>query len=282
MGRRMDKPRMKAGLWSAFDAEVRNDTCACYVRVYTIAVSVFVVAMQCFYALCKEILPDFLGQGVSGLLFDILVGGVLFCAIFFVVRIAYRKYWIHSHKSMYLAGSWLHVHRQPDQSKQPDQPEEEAKPEYIRVGYVRIRQNFNDISVVSENFTPKLKNEDTIIKTGEYTHWRYKLARVENEETLALFSSTKVAADSNSHKGIHRLSVVCQDDKSGFPTVLGGEFSNVAPSNVRGSIRLYRISCGGKDSGVSEDTTEFRIEDMPRSWTYEVLNVLKKKEKQGE
>ncbi len=270
MNRSKDEPKMKAGLWSVFDAEVRNDTCNHYVRIYAIAISIFVVTMQCFYALFKGVLPDYIGQGVSGLLFDILIGGLLFFLVLLVVKVLYRKHWVHRHRSMYLAGSWLHVHRRPED------------PQYIRVGYVRIRQNFNDVSVVSENFTPKLKNEDTIIKTGEYTHWKYKLARVESEEVLALFSSTKVSANSNSHKGIHRLSVVCQDDETGYPTVLGGEYANVAPSNGRGSVRLYRISCGGKSPGVSEDTVSFRIEDMPKSWVYEVLNVLKHNEEQDE
>lgn len=215
------------------DSRPKDENAAITATIFTISVSILIVIVQMLFSLFpfnSEELDTFLSKGY-GLVICIATSGLLFFIIRYTVGRIYTIYWIHVHKDLYIAGEWRHVHRR---NKGCD---------YLRAGTIYINQNFYNLEVHAENFNPVLKNGKVAKRDNQLTRWRYLLGSVaDSGEITGLYQASNRFAETNRLvRGVHRLFVLGYDE-NGYPSIIGGEFTDCAPSSSEGYIMLYRIN----------------------------------------
>ncbi len=159
------------------------------------------------------------------IILQILAQIISFSAIYAILhKIVFKiksLIWIKQNKEIWLQGIWLHVHEKKD----------------IRVGIVKIKQNFYEIEAQAQNINPSMVDNDKI------TDWYYSMARVslnEKDESFVGYYKTHKHDVSENNDGMHRLIVTSR--KNGYPCIMRGNFyDTVHPNNNEYEIKDH---CG--------------------------------------
>jgi len=250
------KPRCR------MDGKIQNRTLSVYQSISASAAGIYIVAVQSLYELFNWRFSD---NPLANVLFNIVIGGVLYIIILKAIIFIKMRLWMKEYNECYMGGTWYHIHTKEDDGQ------------YIRAGRVRIKQHFFDISVEGENYTPELimcEGKDTPeIRFGnrrKMTQWRYILSNIsDGGELIACYSAGKKTSNNRSNRGLHEMMVI-EHDKFGYPLIIRGTFSDVYPSTSEGYIELFRSQSRGRKDAV--DTS-----DAPQAWVEAVAREMMSK-----
>lgn len=214
------------------------------------------------YTLLKnQVILFFFKDASADFIISVVTSGLVFYIILELTKCAYSKWWIRKHPDLYLSGDWLHIH-----GKNSDLS-------YLRIGVVRIKQNYYDLEVHAENYSPKF-GQDGIFrpKNRQYTRWKYLISEInESGDVIGVYRASRKYTEWRTNEGIHQLSVIEFDEDMRFPTVIAGEYADVHPSDSEGYLRLYRVSIG---SGRKKLLPYLDENEYPEVWKTEVLAIM--------
>ncbi len=170
-------------------------------------------------------------DGISALIqvaFMFVSAGGIYSAIYAIVYKVYCRKWKKSHKNIWIKGIWLHIHDK----------------ENLRIGVVRIKQDFCTLKVKGYNFDPTDTGAtDRVVETS----WNYKMGKIvdngEEDYVLGYYSASRGMKNKS---GIHNLRILSSKDGE-YPSSMSGTFhdtitdegQNVADS--MGVIHLFRL-----------------------------------------
>lgn len=168
---------------------------------------------------------------IISILEDVLFG-VLYLIIFKLVYYIITIIWIRKHRSIYVRGKWLHIHKKDD----------------IRIGVVNIKQDFYTIGATGYNVSPNLPN---YYSPNKHTVWKYLLGHVNFDETARDVTACYEAVKTNcniTNNGMHTLTISVGTD--GYPIKMDGYFSDTVRidenkiniDNHHGQLYMFRMS----------------------------------------
>lgn len=274
------------------DDRIRNETSHIMLKIHTIATTVtlfvLIFALQELYAFKEEYALTFLHDSAFDLIIAVVTSGIVYTIILKITEKVYTNHWIKTHRDLYIAGEWMHIHGKADKDST-----------YLRVGTARIRQNFYNIEIHAENFSPKYENGEYRPRDLQYTLWKYTLGEISDTgDIIGVYVASKKYSTMRTNRGIHQISVIENDHETDLPTVLAGGFSDVSPSDSEGYIRLYRKTVGTgathslldrikkmlpwvKNKPVPHNVPESIAKNLdehglPRDWKNEVDRIMKR------
>lgn len=213
------------------DSEIKNGTCMHNRSAFSISISIFIFVIQGVYSTGAKELLSLSDNQLLTLVMNILFSGLIYYIINRIVLYIYSTVWIIKHKSIYLAGVWMHIHVGPNKS------------DHLRVGEVQIRQNFYDLYIDAYNYTPVIRDGKIVRKDRNLTFWHHVLSTVDSKGHLSGFYRTENKfTDTRGNKGIHELQIASVDSLSGFSVMLAGVFADVYPSDSEGYTFWFRRS----------------------------------------
>lgn len=240
---------------------MKNETSSVYGTIYQIAIAIFIFVLVELYTIKESNDVIFFKDTSADFILSVVTSGIVFYVILELTKWTYVKWWIRKYPDLYLAGDWLHIH-----GKNSDLS-------YLRVGIVRIKQNFYDLEVHAENYSPKY-GEDGIFrpKNRRYTRWKYLISEVNDAgDVVGVYRASRKYTEWRTNEGIHKLSVIEVDDEMQYPTVLAGEYADIYPSDSEGYLRLYRVSIGPGKKKMLPCLDE---NGYPEVWKTEVLAIM--------
>ncbi len=177
------------------------------------------------------------------LLENILLGFICSRILRWVQNIKEKK-WIRENSVEWIQGKWLHIHDKNNNS--------------VRVGWVDIKQNYDNISAKSMNFDAEKmsvshKEDETPVNWKiNTTEWSYVSAQI-NDETAknklllqAFYYAEKKDEDGNvkeENNGMHSLMIDLNDSKMHEPVFMHGFFGDVNSLEREKNDNTY-LSCG--------------------------------------
>lgn len=187
-----------------------------YKRIFKISVTFFLVLIQCYIMLIElgiDIykllhIENVSVQIIFSFILQLFVFSLAYGIIYMITFLSYKKYWITKNKNIYVKGLWLQIHIK----------------DSIRIGTVKIKQNFYTIEATGRNLIPKTNNSEI---SQKITNWYYYMGKVANDGTardfIGCYTATKQDVDVN-NDGIHILKIIT--NKNGEPVRLDGKFSD--------------------------------------------------------
>lgn len=178
--------------------------------VYVVVLSIYLVCVQKgldLHELANSLIEQYIKNDVLITLFQFVVSGisagVVYTIIYTIVYVHYCRKWKKEHQSVWIKGTWLHIHDK----------------ENIRVGVVRIKQNFHSIRVKGYNFDPTALNAaEKVMETS----WHYSMGKIaddsDNDYVIGYYSATRGI---NTKSGIHHLRIVSPRDGHDPVTMIG-------------------------------------------------------------
>ncbi len=239
-----------------------------YISIYKSSAALFVAIVQIYLialAMGFDIyqfswIENKILRLLIAIVFQVVLAGVGYIFIFFLVMKMKTCIWIKKNKNIYVRGTWLHIHIKDN----------------IRIGDVVIQQNFYTISAKAHNITPQ---ENEMYYIDNQTEWRYYLGKVAQDESARDFIGCYSAVKQSSgdiNDGIHVLTIHC--DEHGYPSQMIGKFSdtfqvnrsitNIDVGEHRGDLLLFRIS---------EDLSKYLTEK--HGLNYRLLSTIHKNDK---
>ncbi len=243
------------------DERVKNGTSSVQNTIHQTAVGIFIFVLVGLYTIKESGDIVFFKDAYADLIISLVTSGLVFCVILELTKWVYEKWWIHKHSDLYLAGDWLHIH-----GKNSDLG-------YLRIGVVRIKQNYYDLEVHAENYSPKY-GEDGIFRprNRQYTRWKYLISEINDSgDIIGVYRASRKYTEWRTNEGIHQLSIIEFDDDLKYPTVIAGEYADVHPSDSEGYLRLYRVSIGSDRKKLLPNLDE---NEYPEVWKTEVLAIM--------
>ena len=161
--------------------------------------------------------------------------------IYRIVYIIYLRIWAQKYSYKWINGDWLHIHIKG----------------VIRIGYVKITQEFDNIYVSGKNINPNQGEDDQTI-----TEWKYEAGHITEKESIysdkkeceyygcyrAKRESPKGKDNTVEKDGIHRMNIVMSDGKK-IPKEMKGYFGDTAKKTDKdgidqhfGSLYFFRAS----------------------------------------
>ncbi len=182
--------------------------------------------------------------------------------IYRIVYIIYLRIWAQKHSYKWINGDWLHIHIKG----------------VIRIGYVNITQEFDNIYVNGLNTNPDQDKDDQTI-----TKWKYEAGHITEIESkysdkkeCEYYGCYRAKRESPNNAdyivkkdGIHRMNIVMLDGKK-IPREMKGYFGDTAKKTDKdgidqhfGSLYFFRVS--NKLKKQMKDLTENGILELIRS-----------------
>ena len=142
-----------------------------------------------------------------------------------------KAVWKKKHKDIWVDGFWLTIHAKNNGS--------------IRIGMVKVKQEFYSISARGINMNPE--------NVERKTTWNYHTGEVFDNETaldwVGCYTAQKIQPGGN-NAGVHMLQII-ENDEEGYVTELGGWFCDIVAAKTldmleladhNGSLHLFRVS----------------------------------------
>lgn len=248
--------------------DLNNKTLDIYEKIRNISLAITLIVMQIFYIFLNNhsfllLNSIFADEKIKEFVQGLVLSASTYAVIYFLVLMIWQRIWISQNSdSCYLSGTWYHVF-----DRQID-----SKENYVRAGFLTIKQNFYDISVEANNFNVFFDEETHTLTYDpkDYSHWNFALSELkENGEIYATFLKKKKYTNISSDSGVMNL-FVQNIDKKNKVSELKGTFSDSGTSTVTGNISFFRCeTASGKGS-------EF-IKNAPDNWYKYIENQLKMK-----
>ncbi len=232
-----------------------------YKNIYNISLGIVLLLLQAYLMLIFSGIDCFSFEHVQNsvtryllqLLLQILIFTFSYIIVYFIVEKIYILNWISKHKSIWLQGTWLHIHVNKNTQE-------------IRIGFVEIYQNFLTIKARGTNFYPEGCGKD---KQRETT-WDYVIGKIFEDEHKRDFIGVYEAKDKFSlvpRNGIHSLTIERGND--GFPCKMVGKFGDTVEldnfsqsiSSTAGQLYFFKPSSKCKEYIFSGDRNK-RIFDL--------------------
>jgi len=192
-----------------------------------------VVSISFSFFIILNIFIDMIGSTKNfylDLLLMLVLKAITFSLLNFIVGKVYKFYWSNKNKSLDVSGEWYHVHLIAD------------KNDYLRVGTVRISQNYFYLSLTGQNNCIKYENETNTYETldATTTTWFEKGIVKEDTKTFeGVYSATRNFANISTRNGIHTFTFY-YDNKGKTPSKIYGGFYDASPFNRSGSITMFK------------------------------------------
>ncbi len=233
------------------DDKIKNPTLEAYKSIHFRAAAIFVTLLEVVLTFADDNFLEALfnrwfpynenslfwiafSKDVVDAAIEILLYGLGYLLIYFLVKWEYCYSWKKKNKSCYLNGLWYHIHYK------------DTDDGYLRCGTVEIRQNFYDLEIEAKNYNPLglSRDEDSIhlkVDPKNITYWHHDITSLsEQGDILGAYSSNKLNnASTVTIRGIHEFHVIDHDEK-GFPLEIGGFFADTCSVEKVGNIHLYR------------------------------------------
>lgn len=204
--------------------------------VYVIVLSIYLVCVQKGLDLnefANSLIEQYIHNDVIVTLLQLVVSGIsagiVYTIIYTIVYVRYCYKWKKAHQSVWIKGTWLHIHDK----------------ENIRVGVVRIKQNFHSIRVKGYNFDPTALNAaEKVMETS----WHYSMGKIaddtDNDYVTGYYSATR---GMNTKSGIHNLRIISPRDGHDPVTMIGTFHDIVNGKNQKiedslGNIYMFKLT----------------------------------------
>lgn len=209
-----------------------------YKKIYKISISIFVFMLEIYILTIVNYADIFSFNSVNNFFLKIILQSVvqlfifslLYTTIYKMVKVVYIKIWIYRNKNIWIKGIWLHI---------------QVKDE-IRIGTVKIKQNFHTIEAEGHNIYP----DDLGYDSWRETKWNYIFGKIKDGKVrytdLIGFYRAGNPGSQDVKDGIHSLEI--DDSKPGkITTKMTGLFKDtvkkgdIVVDDKIGDLFLFRV-----------------------------------------